>query len=245
MSEHLEIAALDGSGKFDAYAAGPNPAEAGNPAAAEAGNPAGAKAGIVVIQEVFGINPGIRAIVDDWGAKGYRCVAPDLFWRTQRGVELDADIPEQMQQGFGLYQSFDPDKGVADIEAAIKALRRAGCTKVGVVGYCLGGLLAYLCATRTDSDATVGYYGVGIDGKLNEAHAIARPLMLHMATRDGFVSPEAQAKVHAELDGHPRVTLHDYDADHAFARASGSTRVEALARQADARTKDFFASHLG
>jgi carboxymethylenebutenolidase len=183
-------------------------------------------------------------MVDSWGAKGYHCIAPDLFWRTQRGVELDADVPEQMQQGFGFYQSFDVDKGVADIEAAIRALRQAGCAKVGVVGYCLGGFLAYLCATRTDSDATVGYYGVGIDGKLSEAHAIARPLMLHIATRDGFVPPEAQAKVHAELDNHWRATLHDYDADHAFARASGSSRVEALAQQADDRTVAFFARHL-
>lgn len=229
MAEHIEIAALDGSGKFDAYV----------------GGPASARAGIVVIQEIFGVNPGIRAMVDAWGAKGYRTVAPDLFWRTERGIELDADVPEEMQKGFGLYQSFNPDKGVADIEAAIKALRHAGCAKVGVVGYCLGGYLAYLCATRTDSDATVGYYGIGIDGKLNEAHAIARPLMLHVATRDGFVPAEAQAKVHAELDNHPRVTLHDYDADHAFARASGSSRVEALAQQADARTAAFLASHLG
>ena len=229
MGDHIEIAAIDGSGNFDAYAAGP----------------ADAKAGIVVIQEIFGLNPGILAMVDDWGAKGYRAVAPDLFWRTERGVSLDADIPEQMQKAFNLYGSFDPDKGVADIEAAIKALRHSGCAKVGVVGYCLGGLLAYLCATRTDSDATVGYYGVGIDGKLNEAHAIARPLLLHVAARDGFVPPEAQAKVHAELDSHRRVTLYDYDADHAFARASGSSRVEALAQQADARTVAFFASHLG
>lgn len=228
MAEHIEIAALDGSGYFDAYGAGPTTA----------------KSGIVVIQEIFGVNAGIRGMVDSWGAKGYHCIAPDLFWRTQRGVELDADVPEQMQQGFGFYQSFDVDKGVADIEAAIRALRHAGCAKVGVVGYCLGGFLAYLCATRTDSDATVGYYGVGIDGKLSEAHAIARPLMLHIATRDGFVPPEAQAKVHAELDNHSRSTLHDYDADHAFARASGSSRVEALAQQADDRTAAFFARHL-
>jgi carboxymethylenebutenolidase len=228
VAEHIEIAALDGSGSFEAYGAGPT----------------AAKSGIVVIQEIFGVNVGIRAMVDSWGAKGYHCIAPDLFWRTQCGVELDADVPEQMQQGFGFYQSFDVDKGVADIEAAIRALRHAGCAKVGVVGYCLGGLLPYLCATRTDSDATVGYYGVGIEGKLNEAHAIARPLMLHIATRDGFVPPEAQAKVHAELDNHSRVTLYDYDADHAFARAKGSSRVDVLAQQADESTTTFFTQHL-
>jgi carboxymethylenebutenolidase len=225
----LEIAALDGSGSFDAYIAGP----------------ADAAAGIVVIQEIFGINPGIRSMVDGWAALGYRAAAPDLFWRTQPGIELDPDVRAQLQQAFGLYGTFDPDKGVADIEAAIKALRAQGCSKVGVVGYCLGGFLAYLAATRTDSDASVGYYGVGIDGKLNEAHAIARPLMLHIATKDGFVPAAAQAAVHAALDAHDRVTIHDYPADHAFARAVGSSRVEALAIQADARTREFFAAQLG
>ena len=228
MSEHIEIAALDGSGRFSAYAAGP----------------VGSRAGIVVIQEIFGINPGIRSMADSWGAAGYRTLAPDLFWRIAPGIELDADIPEEMQQAFGRYTAFDIDKGIADIEAAIKALRHMGCAKVGVVGYCLGGMLAYLCATRTDSDASVGYYGVGIDGKLNEAHAIARPLLLHIASQDGFVPAEAQARIHAELGHHARVTIFDYAADHAFARATGSSRVEDLAQQADARTKDFLAANL-
>jgi carboxymethylenebutenolidase len=228
MGETIQIKARDGSGSFAAYAAGPSDA----------------RAAIVVIQEIFGINPGIRQMVDGWAAKGYRAVAPDLFWRLQPGIELDADVPEQFQQAIGLYQKFDVDKGIADIEATITALRHQGVAKVGAVGYCLGGLLAYLTATRTDSDATVGYYGVGIDGKLGESHAIARPLLLHIATRDGFVPAEAQAKVHAELDAHPRVTIYDYDADHAFARAIGSARVEALAQQADARTAAFFADHL-
>lgn len=229
MSESISIAALDHSGNFAAYAAGP----------------VGAKAGIIVIQEIFGVNPGIRSMVDGWASKGYRAAAPDLFWRIQPGVELDADVPEQMQQAFRLYQRFDVDKGIADIEAAIKALRAEGSEKVGVVGYCLGGLLAYLCATRTDSDASVGYYGVGIDAKLGESHGIARQLMLHIASKDGFVPAEAQAAVHAGLGGHERVTLHDYAADHAFARAIGSSRVEALAQLADSRTAAFFAEHLG
>lgn len=228
MGTNIEITALDGSGSFAGYTAGP----------------ADAKAGVVVIQEIFGINAGIRSMVDDWGARGYRAIAPDLFWRLAPGIQLDADIPDEMQQGFDLYGKFDADKGVADIEAAIKALRAQGCQRVGAVGYCLGGYLAYLTATRTDSDATVGYYGVGIDGKLNEAHAISQPLLLHIATRDGFVSPASQAAVHAGLDDHRRVTIYDYDADHAFARASGSSRVPALADEADARTRDFFVAHL-
>lgn len=228
MDKKIELRALDGSGSFPAYAAGPDDA----------------KAGIVVIQEIFGINHGIRAMVDGWAAEGFRAIAPDLFWRIEPGLELDADVPEQLQRAFDLYGKFDVNAGIADIEAAIKALRAQGVEKVGVVGYCLGGLLAYLSSARTDSDATVGYYGVGIDQRLGEAHAIANPLLLHVATRDGFVPPAAQQAVRLGLAGNRHVTLYDYDADHAFARHEGSSRVPELAAQADARTRAFFAEHL-
>lgn len=228
MSETIQITSLDGSGGFDAYAVGPTPA----------------RAGVIVIQEIFGINPGIQQMVDRWGALGYRAVAPDLFWRLEPGVSLDADTPDDLQRAFDLYGRFDVDLGITDIAATIKALRDAGCEKVGVVGYCLGGLLAYLTACRTDSDASVGYYGVGIDGRLEEADAIAQPLMLHIATEDGFVSKEAQAAVHARLNAHPRCTLHDYAADHAFARAIGSSRVPDLAELADRRTAAFFRDNI-
>jgi carboxymethylenebutenolidase len=227
MGTMIDIDALDGSGSFTGYAAGDG------------------TIGIVVIQEIFGINPGIRAMADGWADLGYAVLAPDLFWRIQPGIELDADVPDQMQQAFGLYQKFNVDKGIADIEAAIKLLRSKGCSKIGVIGYCLGGLLAYLSAARTDSDATVGYYGVGIDGKISEQHAIGKPLLLHIATQDGFVPAEAQAAVHAALDGNPHVTIYDYPADHAFARHSGSARVPALAETADARTQAFFKQHIG
>ena len=113
-----------------------------------------------------------------------------------------------------------------------------------MVGFCLGGLLAYLAATRTDSNATVSYYGVGIQDRLNESHAIANPLLLHIAKQDRFVPPEAQAKIRAELGANPHVTIYEYDADHAFARVDGTTTVEACAREANARTLAFFKQHL-
>jgi carboxymethylenebutenolidase len=141
---------------------------------------------------------------------------------------------------------FDQDAGIRDIEATIHHIRRTlGVAKVGCVGYCLGGRLAYMTAARTDIDASVGYYGVGIDGLLGEKHAISNPLMLHIPTADGFVPPETQAAMHTALDDHPRVTLHDYEGlDHGFATETGLRRHEEAATLADSRTAAFFAEAL-
>ena len=206
----------------------------------------GSGPGLVVIQEWWGLTEHIKDVTDRFAAEGFVALAPDLFWRIEPGIELTDKSEAERQKAFELYGKFDVESGIADIEASIRAVRAcAQCTgKVGVVGYCLGGLIAYLSATRTDSNATVGYYGVGIQDKLSEGHAIANPLMLHIATRDQFVPPEAQAAIRAELAANPHVTLYDYEAGHAFARVDGSDRVEASAQQADARTLDFFRKHL-
>ena len=155
-------------------------------------------------------------------------------------------MPEQLNEAFGYFQRYDANDGIYDIEAAIKWLRGiGGVAKVGCAGYCLGGRLAYMAAARTDIDASVGYYGVMIDQMLDEAHAIARPLMLHIPTADHFVGPEAQAAIHAGLDQHPRVTLHDYPGlDHGFAAEMGDRRDTAGAELADGRTAAFMAEHL-
>jgi carboxymethylenebutenolidase len=204
------------------------------------------KAAIIVIQEIFGVNPGIRQKCDNWANAGYLAVAPDLFWRIRPGIELDPDIEAELQEAFGYFQQYDPDDGVNDIEAVIKALHAQGIAKVGCVGYCLGGRLAYMTACRTDISASVGYYGVMIDQMLNESHAIAHPLLLHIPTADHFVGPEAQAAIHAGLDSHPKVTLFDYEGlDHGFAAETGNRRNEEGARLADSRTSEFFRQHLG
>lgn len=214
---------------------------------APAGTP---RAAIIVVPEIFGVNPGIRGKCDKLAAQGYLAVAPEIFWRFAPGVELDPDIPEQFQQALGYFGQYDPNDGVLDIEAVIRAIRagiagHAPVAKVGLVGYCLGGRLAYMAAARTDIDASVGYYGVMIDTMLNEAHAIANPLMLHIPTADHFVGPDAQAAIHAALDPHPKVTLHDYPGlDHGFATEVGDRRDEAGANLADSRTMAFFAEHL-
>lgn len=214
---------------------------------APAGTPIAA---IIVVPEIFGVNPGIRSKCDKLAAQGYLAVAPEIFWRFAPGVELDPDVPDQFQQALGYFGQYDPNDGVLDIEAVIRAIRagiagHAPVAKAGLVGYCLGGRLAYMAAARTDIDASVGYYGVMIDTMLNEAHAIANPLMLHIPTADHFVGPEAQAAIHAALDPHPKVTLHDYPGlDHGFATEVGDRRDEAGANLADSRTLAFFAEHL-
>jgi carboxymethylenebutenolidase len=222
MGSMIEIETLEHAGTFGAYCAEPSGAP---------------KAAIIVIQEIFGVNAGIRQKCDKLAADGYLALAPDLFWRIE---------PDQLQEAFGLFGKFDQDTGIRDIEATIRAAKaRTGGGKVGAVGYCLGGRLAYMTAARTDIDASVGYYPVGIDNLLGESHAIAHPLMLHIAAADGFVSPEEQAKVHAGLDGHAKVTLHDYQGvDHGFAAEMGARRVEDAAQLADSRTLEFFSRHL-
>jgi carboxymethylenebutenolidase len=225
------IETIDGSGSFQAYVAN----AAGPPRAA-----------IIVIQEIFGVNPGIRKKCDDWAAQGYVAIAPDLFWRMQPGVELDSDVPEQLQQAFGLMNRFDQDAGIRDIEATVRFARAyIGGGKVGVVGFCLGGRLAFMTATRTDADASVCYYGVGIDNLLGEKHGIARPVLLHVPQADHFVGPEAQAQMHDGLDDHPQVTIFDYPGeDHGFAAEMGNRRSEEAAVLADGRTAEFFAANL-
>jgi carboxymethylenebutenolidase len=229
----ITVDTLDHGGSFGAYLAEP------------AGTPKGA---IIVIQEIFGVNPGIRAKCDHWAGLGYLGIAPDLFWRIQENVELDPDVPEQFQQALGLMQNLDQDLAVADIESVIRAARSRlpDRAKVGAVGYCLGGRLAYMTAARTDVDASVGYYGVGLEGLLGEQHAIARPLLLHIAGADHFVTPDKQTLIHEGLDDHDKVTIHDYPGeDHGFATESGDRRSEKAARLADSRTEAFFAEHVG
>jgi carboxymethylenebutenolidase len=229
----IDVPTLEGDGRFNAWLAEPE------------GAPRGA---IVVIQEIFGVNEGIRRKADHWASLGYLALAPDLFWRLEPNVELDPDVPDQFQSALGLMQKFDQDQGIRDIEASLREARRRlpEGGRVGVVGYCLGGRLAYMTAARTDSDASVAYYGVGLDGLLGEKHAIARPLMLHIAGADHFVPEDAQRKIHEGLDDHPRVTIHDYPGpDHGFAAEMGQRRSDEAARLADSRTEAFFAEHLG
>jgi carboxymethylenebutenolidase len=226
----IPVTTLESDASFEAYCAEP------------AGEPRGA---IIVIQEIFGVNQGIRKKCDRLAADGWLALAPDLFWRLQPGIQLDPDVPEEFQTALGWMGKFNQDAGIRDIEATIRLAREKSGGKVGVVGYCLGGRLAYMTAARTDVDASVGYYGVGLDGLLGEKHGIANPLLLHIPQEDHFVDKAAQAAIHAGLDDHPRVTIYDYPGeDHGFATEMGKRRSAESADLADARTADFFAATL-
>jgi carboxymethylenebutenolidase len=207
--------------------------------------PAGAPRGAVVVaQEIFGVNAVMREVCDRLAASGYAALCPDLFWRIEPGVDITDQSEAEWAKAFSLYKAFDVDLGVRDLGAAA-AHAHTLAAKVGCVGYCLGGLLAFLAGVRLPVDAAVAYYGVGIDGHLGEAGQGSAPVMLHVAEEDGFVSKEAQAKLRAQLLP-PRFTLHSYPGrDHAFARPGGRHHHAADAALADRRTLDFFAAHLG
>ena len=220
-------------GDFSAYVARPSAASA----------PA-----VMVIQEIFGVNAVMRGITDELAAAGYLAICPDLFWRIEPGIDITDQSEAEWKRAFELYQAFDVEQGVEDIAATIAAVRAdPGCNgKVGAVGFCLGGLLAFLTGARTDSDASVSYYGVGIENFVGEAKALARPLLLHIAEEDQFVPKEAQAVIIEALKDNPKVELHTYPGrDHAFARKGGAHYDAADAAKAQERTLAFFARNLG
>ncbi len=231
MGERTTITTAGGA--FSAYLARPTAAKA----------PA-----VVVIQEIFGVNQVMRHTADRLAADGFLAVCPDLFWRIEPGVDITDKSEAEWKKAFELYNAFDVDAGVKDIAATITRVRQdAGCSgKVGAVGFCLGGLLAFLTATRTDVDAAVGYYGVGIDSRLAEADMLADPLLLHVAEEDQFVPKPAQAMILAALKNHPQVQIYTYSGrDHAFAREGGEHYDAADAAKANARTLDFLKKALG
>src|SRR5262249_24871764 len=196
-------------GTFSAYVAAPKNLAAGKKVP-----------GILVIQEIFGVNKVMRDLCDGFAAQGYVALCADLFWRQEPGIQITDKTEAEWNRAFELYQGFNEAKGVQDLIASLDHLRKLPtcCGKAGSVGYCLGGKLAYLMATRSNADANVGYYGVGIENALNEASAITKPLLLHIAAEDQFVPKEAQAKIKEMLARISAATIHVYPGcDHAFA----------------------------
>lgn len=225
---YIEIEAGDGSGAFSTYVTGPEEVERG----------------VVVIQEIFGINATMRAAADRFAQIGYRAAVPDLFWRLEPGIELDSTQESGRERAFEFYHAFDLDKGVDDCITAIAHLRQ-GCARVGAVGFCLGGRIAYQLAASSDAEACVGYYGVGIETALDLAAGEMRPLLLHFGETDGLCGPEAQDQIYRVLEGKPNVELHTYaGAGHAFARPNSVNFHAEAAALAKRRTADFLARLL-
>ncbi len=202
--------------------------------------------GLVVEQEIFGINENVRFACEQYAREGFVALAPDLFWRIEPNLDLDYS-EAGWKRALQLFQTFDVHQGVKDIGSTIRALRARGQVtgKVGCIGYCLGGKLAYLTAARTDCDVSVGYYGVGIEVALGERVNIKRPLLLHIAEGDQLVPPAAQAKVKDGLKGVAGVEIYSYPkVDHAFARHHGDHYDQVAAELANARTLAFLRKHL-
>lgn len=203
--------------------------------------------GILVIQEIFGVNEGMRKICDSLASSGYMALCPDLFWRQEPGIQLTDKTDKEWERAFELFNGFDVDKGIEDLKASLSFLRGyEGCSgKAGSIGYCLGGKMAYLMATRSDADCNVAYYGVGLDELLDEAKNITKPLLMHIAEKDKFVPKEAREKIVSALNGNEFIDMHVYDGvDHAFARPDGQHYDENAATKANVRTADFLATHL-
>jgi carboxymethylenebutenolidase len=209
--------------------------------------PSGHGPGIVLLQEIFGVNEVMRDLANWYAARGFTVICPDLFWRQQPGIQLTDKTQEEWNRAFELYRGLDEAKAVEDAAAAMAYLRQhPACNgKVGAVGFCLGGKLAYLIAVRFKPDASVGYYGVGIESALDEAANLHCPLMLHIAREDKFCPPAAQAQIHAALDANPLITIHDYAGrDHAFARIGGEHYDAHDAELANLRSLEFFVRNL-
>ena len=228
----IDIAASDASGSFQAYLSLP---------------PSGKGPGLVMAQEIFGVNQTMRDAADAYAAEGYVVLVPDLFWRQEAGVQLGY-TPADWQRAFGYYQGFSEDKGVDDIRASLNALRaRPECVgQAGVLGFCLGGKLAYLAACRTDAAVSVSYYGVGIEKALDEAAHIKGHLVLHIAENDQFCLPEARSAIVAAMSGRADTELYVYPGvDHAFARMGGEHFDAASAAAAHQRSMAALKSALG
>ncbi|MFD1554947.1 dienelactone hydrolase family protein [Paraburkholderia silviterrae] len=230
MESHIVIEGRDGA--FGAYIA--RPADLPAPA-------------VVVLQEVFGVNADIRKHCDELAGLGFIAVAPDLYWRQEPGVDLDVRSEPDWQHGLSLYQAYDRDAGVRDIEATVTTTAALPeCTgKVAVLGYCLGALMAFLTAVRSEVDAAVAYHGGDTEKYLGEAGGLHGPLLMHLGEEDEFISKPAQEAIKAALAGKPNVAIYSYPGQrHAFSRNNGAHYDAAAAALANARTRDFLNREL-
>jgi carboxymethylenebutenolidase len=203
--------------------------------------------GMVMIPEIFGINRSLLDMAENFARQGFVVLVLDIFWRLQPNVDLGYE-PEDFKLARRLHSEFDYASGIRDMQAGIDYLRQhAACTgKVGVVGYCLGGTMAYLAASRTDTDAAVGYYGTRIDSYLDDGPKISKPLILHLGRLDHRTPPPIMSAILAAVGGNTNVTPYIYEnARHGFGNHTRADVYDPEATQmANERTVEFFRKHL-
>jgi carboxymethylenebutenolidase len=230
MTDRITIEGRDGA--FGAYIARPKAL----PASA-----------VVVLQELFGVNADIRKTCDELAEQGFVAVAPDLFWRQEPGVDLSVTSEADWQHGLRLYQAYDRDAGVRDINDTLDTVAKLPeCTgKIAVQGYCLGALMTFLTAVRCHVDAAVAYHGADTEKYLGEVANLNAPLLMHLAEEDEFISKPAQAQISKALASNPYATVYSYAGQrHAFARHNGAHYDAASAALANRRTSEFLHRQL-
>lgn len=229
----ISIKASDGSGTFGAYLVEPQK------------KPAGA---VVLIQEIFGVNDAMRATAKEVADLGFFAVCPDLFWRLEPGVDITDKSEAEWKKAFDLMNRFDQQKGIADLKATVVAARSLpGCNgRVGTMGYCLGGRLAFMMAEQSDAEVNISYYGVGLDALLGDLGKVQAPLVVHIADEDEFFPPEGRATVVAAAKGNQHVRTFTYPgANHAFARVGGVHWNGRAATIANGRSAEALVAALG
>jgi len=230
MNDRIAIDGRDGA--FEAYIARPKTSSAPS---------------VVILQELFGVNADIRKHCDELAGQGFIAVAPDLFWRQEPAVDLSVTSEADWQHGLRLYQAYDRDAGVRDVEDTVDTVvKMPDCTeKSAVLGYCLGALMTFLTAVRYRVDAAVAYHGGDTEKYLGEVDGLHAPLLMHLGEEDEFISKPAQAEIKKALATKSNATVYSYPGQrHAFSRHNGAHYNAEAAMLANRRTSDFLNQQL-
>ena len=201
---------------------------------------------VVLLHEVFGVNEDMRSTCEELAAAGFTAICPELFWRQERGVDLSVRSQQDWQKGLSLYEAFDVDAGVRDVESTVALARHVSNGRVAVMGFCLGGLLSYLAAARTVVDAAIAFHGGRTEEYLAEAADIDCPMQMHLAEQDEYMTRASQQQIAAALPQRPDIEVYSYaNCHHAFSRHDGEQFNADAARLSRARTLEFLYRHLG
>lgn len=232
--QYVTINTFDGKGMSALY----TPAATGNPKQAP---------GIVLIQEIFGINEAMQKLSEIWAQEGYNVLCPDLFFRQEPGLTLDPRKPEEFEKGVQLMQGMELDHTLSDLESTRAHLAsELGHENIGAMGYCLGGRLVIQMAAQNKIKAAVSYYGVGLENILPQVPTMAPPALLHLAELDNYTPPTVIQAIAENVDTRPDWAYYLYpDCDHAFARPDGAQYNAQAATLAQQRSHDFLRKQLG